>query len=195
MGKNALVLMGLLILGGILAIVVWLLVFLPFRVMQPIEFSPLTISENASERLEQRLDKFVNGTDSSIDLSREDLGLLITWGVENELGMDVAALAVEFGDRYITTIINVEIGDIPSSGYLTWILTRRNVEYTTTLISAEVWPDEGAAAYDLLDFRIGKFKIPNVIIHRLMGDGRRSIEGVYIQELELHDDYIRITRQ
>ena len=54
MGKNALVLMGLLILGGILAIVVWLLVFLPFRVMQPIEFSPLSISENASERLEQR---------------------------------------------------------------------------------------------------------------------------------------------
>lgn len=195
MGKNALVLMGLLILGGILAIVVWLLVFLPFRVIQPIDFAPLTISDQASERLGQRLDEFVNGTSSSIDLSREDLGLLIIWGVENELGMDVEALTVEFGDSFITTIINVEIGGVPSSGYLTWILTRRSVEYTTTLISAEVWPDDGAVAYDLLDFRIGKFKIPNVIIHRLMGDERRFIEGVYIQEMELHDDYIRITKR
>jgi len=195
MGKNALVLMGLLILGGILAIVVWLLVFLPFKVMQPFDFTPLSISEEAFAGLEQRLNGFLNGTSSSIALSREDLGLLIIEGVEDELGMDVVALAVEFGDSYITTIINVEIGDIPSSGYLTWILTRRDVEYTTTLISAEVWSDEGTVAYNLLDFRIGKFKIPNVITRRLMGDRTRSIEGVYIQEIELYDDYIRITRR
>ena len=195
MGKNAVVLIGLLILGGILAIVVWLLVFLPFRVVQPIDFTPLSMSEDSSETLQQRIEEFTNGPSDSIDMSREDLGLLIKWGVEDQLGMDITALTVEFGDDYITTIINVEIGNIPSSGYLTWILTRRSVEYTTTLISAEVWPEGGAVAYDLLDFRIGKFKIPNMIVQRLVGEETRAIEGVYIQELEFHDDYIRITRR
>ena len=195
MGKNAVVLIGLLILGGILAVVVWLLVFLPFRVVQPIDFTPLSLSEDASETLQQRIEEFTNGPSGSIDMSREDLGLLIKWGVEEQLGMDITALTVEFGDDYITTIISVEIGNIPSSGYLTWILTRRNVEYTTTLISAKIWPEGGAVAYDLLDFRIGKFKIPNMIVQRLVGEDTRAIEGVYIQEMEFHDDYIRITRR
>jgi hypothetical protein len=195
MGKKVVVLIGLLILGGITAIVVWLLVFLPFRVMQPVEFIPLAMPDGAAEELEQKLDRFVSGADGTIELSREDLGLLIMRGVEGELGLDVAALAVELGKSNITTIINVEIGDIPSSGYLTWILTRRDVEYTTTLISADVWTENGNVAYDLLDFRIGKFKIPNVITRRLLGEQIRSIEGVYIQEMELHDDYIRVTRR
>jgi hypothetical protein len=195
MGKNAVVLIGLLILGGILAVVVWFLVFLPFRIVQPIDFTPLYMSEDSSETLQQRIEEFTNGPSDSIDLSREDLGLLIKWGVEEQLGMDITALTVEFGDDYITTIINVEIGNIPSGGYLTWILTRQSVEYTTTFISAKVWPEVGAVAYDLLDFRIGKFKIPNMIVQRLVGEETRAIEGVYIQEMELHDDYIRITRR
>ena len=195
MGKNVVVLIGLLILGSITAILVWLLVFLPFRVMQPVEFLPLDIPDGAAGELEQKLDRFIAGANGTIELSREDLGLLIIRGVEGELGMDVTALAVELGKSNITAIINVEIGDIPSSGYLTWILTRRDVEYTTTLISAEVWAENGNVAYDLLDFRIGKFKIPNVITHRLIGGQTRSIEGVYIQEMELNDDYIRVTRR
>ena len=195
MGKNVVVLIGLLILGSITAILVWLLVFLPFRVMQPVEFIPLDFPNGAAEELEQKLDRFVSGADSFLELSREDLGLLIIRGVEGELGLDVAALAVELGKSTITTIVKVEIGDIPSSGYLTWILTRRDVEYTTTLISAEVWVENGNVAYDLLDFRIGKFKIPTVIMRRLLGDKTRSIEGVYIQDMALHDDYIRVTRR
>jgi len=195
MGKNVVVLIGLLILGGIMAIVLWLLVFLPFRVMQPVEFIPLDIPDGAAEELEQKLNRFIAGADATIELSRVDLGVLIIHGVEGELGLDVAALAVELGKSNMTTIINVEIGDIPSSGYLTWILTRRDVEHTTTLISAEVWDENGNVAYDLLDFRIGKFKIPNVITRRLMGEQTRSIEGVYIQEMEFRDNYIRVTQR
>jgi hypothetical protein len=194
MGKNVVVLMGLLIVGVITAVMVWLLVFLPFRVMQPVEFTPLFISDEAEESLGKRLDGFMSGESSSLNLSREDLGILVRQGVENELGLDVAALAIMFGEDHVTTIINVTIDDIPSSGYLTWILTRRDVEYTTTMISAKLWPEGGAVAYKLLDFRIGKFKIPHIITRRLLGDDVRSIDGVYIQDLELHDDYIRITR-
>jgi hypothetical protein len=193
MGKNAVVLIGLLIVGGIMAVVVWLLVFLPFRVMQPIDFTPLVVTQKTSQQLEQRVERFVRGSEGSIDLYREDLGALVIRGVEQELGLEVAALAVDFTDSSITTIINVEIGNIPSGGYLTWILTRRDVEYTTTLITAEVWADEGSVAYELLDFRIGKFKIPDLATRRLMGNGKREIQGVYIQKIDLYDDYIRIS--
>jgi hypothetical protein len=194
MGKNAAVLVGLLILGGVLAVVIWLLVFLPFKVVQPIDFMPLTISEGTAETLPGRVDDFLHGPSTSIDMTREDIGLLIRRGIEEQLGMEITALSVDFSEDHITTIIKVRISDIPSGGYLTWMLTRRSAEYTTTLIAARVWSEGGAVAYDLLDFRIGKFRIPGILVRRLISEEPRSIEGVYIQDIQFSDDYIRITR-
>ncbi len=194
MGKNVAVLVGLLILGVILAVVIWLLVFLPFKVVQPIDFIPLQISEETTETLPERVDGFLHGQSTSIDMTREDIGLLIQRGLEEQLGMEITALSVDFSEDHITTIIKVRISDIPSGGYLTWMLTRRSAEHTTTLISARVWAQGGAVAYDLLDFRIGKFRIPGILVRRLIREDARAIGGAYIQDIQFFDDYIRITR-
>jgi hypothetical protein len=194
MGKNIAVIVGLLFVGLIGAVVAWLVVYLPFRVMQPLEFTPAQPTEETALRLQEKAQGFAEGTKTEIDLDGNDLSLLLQNGMQEHLGIDISALTVIIGENTVTAIVEVQVSDIPSSGYLTWLLTRRNAERTTTLIGARVWADRGMIAYELLDFRIGRFKIPMFIIRRLIREERRSLEGLYIREIEFHEGHLRLVQ-
>jgi len=194
MGKKVIVLIGLLIAGFTGAVLLWALVYLPFKVVQPIEFIPMHLTEETAMELEEKIDAFTSGDSGTIDLDRAELGFLLKTGLVEELGIDVTSLSVDLEEGRITVIVQVRVTDIPSTGYLTWILTRRDVEYTTTLVSALVWAEQGKVAYELLDFRVGSFRIPQFLVRRILGNGRRSVGGLYIGEVGFHDGVLQVTR-
>ena len=195
MGKKAAVLIGLLIAGFTGAVLIWALVYLPFKVVQPISFTPLHLTEGTAQELEKKIDSFTSGSSGTIDLNREELGLLLKTGLVEELGVDVTALSVDLEEGRIMAIVQVRVTDIPSTGYLTWLLTRRDVEYTTTLVSARVWAEHGRVAYELLDFRVGSFRIPQFLVRRVVGNGGRELGGLYIEKIGFYDSFLRVTRR
>jgi hypothetical protein len=194
MGKKIAVLIGLLLLGFVGAVVVWTLVYLPFRVVQAVDFVPLQVTEETVRGLDEKIGKLRGGGAESVVLSREEIALLLRRGLEQSIGIDVTALALDLDPEMVTVIVQVRVSDIPSSGYLTWLLTRRSVEYTTTSVSARVYADRGAIAYELLDFRIGSFRIPHLFLRRILGNGRRSIEGLPVQRIEPNDQGVLVVR-
>ncbi len=195
MCKKIAALIGLLIVGFVGAAIVWALVILPGRIVQPLEFTPLVIDAGTEVILKQKIEEFQSNRRTSINLSREELGLLLKSGLEEQMGIDITDISVEFNNNIVTVLVKVRISDIPSTGYLSWILSRSHVEYTTTLVSALLWPEDGKVSYTVLDFRIGNFKIPPLIVRKLIGEGARSIEGIYIRSIEYHEDFISVARE
>jgi hypothetical protein len=192
MGKNITVLIGLLIVGFLAAVLVWFLVYLPFRILQPVDFMSDTLTEALIEDLKDRTDAFLMGESGILIMSGEELSLLLKRNLQDALDIDITAISVDIEEEVIAATVRVRISDIPSSGYLTWIMTRREVEYTTTSVAARVWADEGMIAYDVLDFRIGSFRIPHFLVRRIMGDAKRSFEDLYIEEIVYGDGLIRV---
>jgi hypothetical protein len=194
MGKKIAVLIGLLLLGFFGAVLVWTLVYLPFRVVQAVDFFPLHLTEETARGLEKKIGALHDDRVESVELSREEIALLLKRELERDLGIDVTALSVDLDRETITVIVQVRISEIPSTGYLTWLLTRRSVEYTTTSVSAHVSADGGKISYELLDFRIGSFRIPRLVQRRILGKGMRSIEGTPVQRIEIGDDAVLVVK-
>jgi hypothetical protein len=194
MGKKIAALIGLLLLGFFGAVLIWILVYLPFRVVQAVDFVPLRLTEETARVLDEKIDALRADRAERVRLSREEIALLLKRGLERDLGIEVTALAVDLGRETVTVIVQVRISDIPSPGYLTWLLTRRSVEYTTTYVSARVRAEQGKIAYELLDFRIGSFSIPRLIRRRILGRGMRPVEGIPLQRVEIGDDAVLVVR-
>lgn len=194
MGKKIALLTGLLISGCIAAVVLWMLVYLPARVVEPIVFTPVEISEGSITRVQEKMERFVNMGQTSVELDQEELSILLKSNLEEQLNIDISEIFVGLSPEGITAIIETRVTDIPSSGYLGWLLQKRDVEYTTTLISAEVWSANGNLAYRIHEFRIGKFKVPPFLLMKITGGGSRSFEKVSITKLEIRDDHLYVER-
>jgi len=193
MFKKFLVIAGLLIVGFGASILIWFLVLLPVKIVQPMEFTPIEIHEDDYASARKKLRLFSDAT-TAIDLNREEISALLKISIEEELKIDITDIFVDFDTDKITTIMRIRISDIPSVGYLTYILHRKDTEYTTTLISAQVRPRNGNLCYHIDDFIIGKFKIPEFIIQKIIKEEVRSFNGLSITALEFHKEYIHIER-
>ena len=190
--KKALIIIGLLAAGFITGVFIWILVFLPARILEPMDFLPLELQHTDFESVEKKL-AALSSTRTTITMTTKEAAAILKTSIENELGVPVTDLFVELRSDGITAVFMTQISDIPSTGYLAFLLRKRDTEYTSTLISAEVHASEGGLVYRIVDFRIGNFRIPRFILRRLVQKSPRKFDTVYITDIELDTDGIRVS--
>jgi len=189
--KKAILIIGLLVVGFISAVFIWFLVFLPARILQPMEFFPLELQSSNFDSAENKLSA-LSAAGTSITLTVNETAAIMKTAIENELGVSITGLFINLRKNGITAVFMTQISDIPSSGYLTFLLRKRDTEYTSTLISADVEASDGGLVYRITDFRIGNFRVPHFILKRLVQDSPKRFDTVYITGIEVDDEGVRI---
>lgn len=184
-----------LLVGGIItAFLIWLIVIMPLQIVHPIEFRPLEIDEKAMESASTKIEDFLSD-DKTLVLSLEEAAGILKKSIERDLGLTVTDVYLDLhGDNKATAIFKIEIKDIPRSNLLTILFRLRNVEYTTTLISASLKALNGGIGYTINDFRIGGFKIPDIIVKKLFREGQRQFDKINIINVRFENNSIIIER-
>jgi len=192
--KNIIIIIFLLIVGVIAAFILWVLLFLPLQMVKPLAFQPLSITEGDRETARQKVEAFGNG-EKTIALTREETCALLMGALEEELGFEITDMYLQFdGERGGTALFRSKITGIPRTGFFTYIARRSDVEYTTTLVHAEIEVSGGSLSYTVRDFRIGRIRIPPILISRII-TGTRSFPGIYLTKLELGEESLLIERR
>ncbi len=189
--KKAILIIGLLLVGFMSALIIWFLVFLPARILQPMDFAPLELQNSDFKSAEEKLSS-LSTAGTAVTLTTYETAAILKTAIENELGVPVTGLFLNLRKNGITAVFMTQISDIPSSGYLTLLLRKRDAEYTSTLISADVKASGGGLVYRITDFRIGNFKVPRFILKRLVQHGPKRFDTVYITDIEIDDEAVRI---
>lgn len=189
---NIAVLLCLLFAGFTSAFIIWILVLIPLRMVKPFEFQPAELNEEIFDSVQNKISMF-KGPGKSTVLTKQEVCALLKGAIEEKLGFEIAAIYVQFNQDEITALFKSKITDIPASGFLSYITKKKETEHTTTLISAIVKAQEGKVVYSIVDFRIGRVKIPIFLISRFR-EGKRAIPGIYIKKLELFQDTLHVER-
>lgn len=193
MAMNKLAVIFALLVGGIVcAAVLWAVVVLPIRLVKPLAFTPLQITEEERGSAVAKVDLLLE-EGGTVELSRNEAAALVQDRLEQELGLDVSGLDLRFREGGATAVIEVRISGIPSVGYLSWIFSRRDTEYTTTLIDADLFVRDRAFRFRITDFRIGSFKIPDLLVRRLSREASSPFSGMPLADLEIRPSGIRVT--
>jgi hypothetical protein len=194
MGHKPLVIVGLLAAAVIIGLVIWTVVFLPGRLVDPIEFEPLPVTKISLQTALEKVDVF-NEEGDTLVLTPLDVASLIESRLEKDLGLDISAVSVTFVDEVVVAVTTVRIGDIPATGYLAWLLSRRNTETTSTLIAARPHVSAGGIGLEVREFRIGRLRIPDVFVRRLGGGVPDILEDITVTGVEVREDALRISRR
>ena len=185
----------LLIGGFLIAFVIWIIVIMPLQILQPVEFQPLIIDEAAYTRAQTKVKNFLNGNEKDLILTREEVGSILVESIKEKLGLEISEIYLDFTDvNLVTAIFKVAIRDIPRSSFFTLFFRLKNVEYTTTLINAYVKVSDGGIGYKIKDFRIGGFKIPDLIVKRVFSAAPRKFDDIKLIELRFENNIVILTR-
>jgi hypothetical protein len=149
--KKAILITGLLIAGFITAFIIWFLVFLPVRILKPLAFTPVELHEKDFESAENKI-SIITAQGTTVTFTVREAAALLKTSIEKEPGVPVTDLLIEPRHNGITAIFMTKISDILSTGYLAFLLRKRNTEYTSTLISADVTASKGGLMYRINDF-------------------------------------------
>ncbi|UCB46596.1 MAG: hypothetical protein JSV25_04010 [Spirochaetota bacterium] len=187
-------LLGLVILAFIIAGVIWFMMISPLRIMKPLEFIPLEITEEHYESVNSKLNSFI-ASERHIKFNKYEVGALLIESIRGELMLDITEIYIDFQNHEIMVILKTRIDDIPSLGYWQRIFKRRKIDYTTTMIHAAIGVSDGAIIYDIKDFRFGGFKIPEFIIRRIVREGRREFQDIYLEDISFTDETMGVTRR
>jgi len=181
----------LLIFGFIAAFFIWFAAILPVRVVKPIDFTPAVLTDDTYSSLETKIDNFKTGK-KSITLDENELCAFLKTALEKNLGIEISALATYYNPPYVTAFFKIKITDIPSSGFLSYFIKRKNTEYTTTTITAKVNVEKGGLRYSIIDFRIGNFKIPDPVVKLIAQNNTRNFHGIYLSRITITENSILI---
>lgn len=190
-----LILYFFLLIGGFLtAFIIWIIVIMPLQIVQPVEFQPLKIDKATQNRAENKVRMFLDN-EKTLILTREEVGSILVGSIEEKLGLKVTDIYLDFTDaNLVTAIFKVEIRDIPRSSFFLLLFRLKNTEYTTTLINAYVRASNGGIGYMVNDFRIGGFKIPDLIVKRLFRSGYRKLNDIKLIEIRFENNTVILTR-
>lgn len=192
MMSKLIIIFGLLVGAILCAAVLWALVILPIQLVKPLPYTPLQITEEARSSSAGKVELLLGGG-GSVELSPEETAALIERQLEQELGLDISGLGLRFREGGVTAIIEVRISGIPSVSYLSWIFSRSDTEYTSTLIDADLFVQDRRLGFRIRDFRIGNFKIPDVLVRRLSRQASSPLAGFPVSGLEIDPPVLRIT--
>lgn len=190
--SNIAVLLGLLFAGFTSAIIIWVLVIIPLRMVKPLEFQPVELNEEIFDSVQNKI-SMLKGPEKSTILTKQEVCALLKVVIEEKLRFEIDAIYVQFNKNEINALFKSKITGIPASGFLSYLMKRKDTEYTTTLITARVKAREGKLVYSIVDFRIGRVKIPVFLISRFR-EGKRAVPGIYIEKLEFFEDTLHIKR-
>lgn len=190
--SNIAVLLGLLFAGFTSSIIIWVLVIIPLRMVKPLEFQPVELNEEIFDSVQNKI-SMLKGPGKSTILTKQEVCALLKVVIEEKLRFEIDAIYVQFNQNEINALFKSKITGIPASGFLSYLMKRKDTEYTTTLITARVKAREGKLVYSIVDFRIGRVKIPVFLISRFR-EGKRAIPDIYIEKLEFFEDTLHIER-
>lgn len=190
---KALVIFGLLAAAVILGLVTWTVVFLPGRLVDPIDFDPLPVTKISLQAALEKVE-FFREEGGTLVLIPLDVASLIESRLEDDLGLDISAVSVTFVEEVVVAVTTVRISDIPATGYLAWLLSRRNTETTSTLIAARPYVAEGGVGLEVREFRVGRLRVPDAVIRRLRGGKPGILNEIAVTGVEVTGDALRVTR-
>jgi hypothetical protein len=194
MGRKTLVILALFAASALTGLFLFTLVFLPGRLVDPIDFRPLPVTEKSLHAASKKVDIFRGGGDT-IALTPLDVASLAKAVLEEDLGLEVAGISIRFADGVVVGVIGVRIRDIPTTGYLTWLMRRRRVETTTTLMAVRPYAAGGVLRFEIVEFRIGRFRIPDFAVRRLRPGSPVALESVTVTGVAVGENHLRISRK
>jgi hypothetical protein len=186
------VFLGLFITAVISALFLWFLLVLPLRMVRPVQFQPVELTEQNLKTAEMKLSRFLDG-EKTLELSIEEVCALIKANLEQELQLEISDIFIQFQNNEVSAFFNSRISDIPNAGMLMGLLKRKGSETTTTYLSALVDVEEGILVYSIREFRVGRVRIPSFLFARFI-EGRRAFQDIYILELLFLKDSLRVER-
>jgi hypothetical protein len=191
--QKILIIFSLLLLGTISSFIIWFFVFLPVRLVKPIEFQPIAISDRDFYSAQKKMNDFFK-THLSINLTREEVCVILKETLQENLGLEISDIYIQYNGNTVSVLIKSKISGIPSIGFVSFIFKRGETEYATTYISAELSIHEGGFNYFIQDFRIGRVQIPDLFISRFI-EGNRTLKGIYLTKLEIQGGSLHLERR
>ncbi len=191
--QKVLIILSLLFFGIVSSFFIWFFIFLPVRLIKPIEFHPITLSDADFTSARKKMSDFLN-TQLSVNLSREEVCVILKENLKENLGFKISDIYIQYNGNTVSVLINSKITGISSMGFVSFFYKRGETEYATTYISAEVSIHEGGFNYSIQDFRIGRVKIPYLFISKF-SEGTRTLKGIYLTKLEIQGDSLYLERR